>query len=68
MALAGEISITEAVQRTKFQTHRLARRQHGWFKADDPRIRWLDVSDPQLEERAAGLVEDFLSGVSPVLQ
>ncbi len=66
--LAGEISITEAVQRTKFQTHRLARRQHGWFKADDPRIRWLDVSDPQSEERAAGLVDDFLSGVPPVLQ
>ena len=66
--LSGEISIEDAVQRTKFQTHRLARRQHGWFKADDPRISWLDVSDPQLEERATGLMYDFLSGTPPVVQ
>lgn len=66
--LAGEISLPEAVQRTKFQTHRLARRQHGWFRANDPRIRWLEADDPQLEERAGALIANFLSDGSPVLQ
>ena len=66
--LAGEISLPEAVQRTKFQTHRLARRQHGWFRANDPRIRWLEADDPLLEERAGALIADFLSDGSPVLQ
>ena len=59
--LAGEISLDEAVQRTKFQTHRLARRQYTWFKLQDPRINWLDGSDPGVATRAAALVADFLS-------
>ena len=57
--LDGTISLAEAVQRTKFQTHRLARRQHSWFKPSDPRIHWLDASDPQVEEQAAALTEAF---------
>ena len=64
--LAGEISLEEAVQRTKFQTHRLARRQYAWFKLNDPRISWLDALDPTLEDQAAELVADFLSEASPV--
>ena len=60
--LAGEITLDEAVRRTKFQTHRLARRQHTWFKPDDARIRWLDVSDLGLEASAAHLAAEFLPG------
>jgi tRNA dimethylallyltransferase len=59
--LAGDITLAEAVQRIKFQTHRLARRQYAWFKSDDPRIHWLDASDPHLEQQATDLVSDFLS-------
>ena len=59
--IAGEISLEEAVQRTKFQTHRLARRQYTWFKLQDPRINWLNSSDPDVATRAAALVADFLS-------
>ena len=59
--LAGEISLDEAVQRTKFQTHRLARRQYTWFKRQDPRISWLDGSGPDVDTQAAALVADFLS-------
>ena len=62
--LLGETTLDEAVQRTKFQTHRLARRQYTWFKGDDPRIHWLDASELHLEERAAALIADFLSGSS----
>ncbi|HZA24245.1 MAG TPA: tRNA (adenosine(37)-N6)-dimethylallyltransferase MiaA [Dehalococcoidia bacterium] len=66
--LNGEITLEEAVQRTKFQTHQLARRQYTWFKRSDPRIRWLDAADPQLDEKAAQLVTDFYSRSRPVLQ
>jgi tRNA dimethylallyltransferase len=60
--LAGAITLAEAVQRTKFQTHRLARRQYTWFKLSDPRIHWLDASDRHLQQRAVELVASFLSG------
>jgi tRNA dimethylallyltransferase len=60
--LAGKITLEEAVQRTKYQTHHLARRQHTWFKPDDGRITWLDASGPDLEARAAHLAGEFLSG------
>ena len=50
--LTGEISLEEAIQRTKFQTHRLARRQYTWFKPSDPRINWLPVEKPNLAEAA----------------
>jgi tRNA dimethylallyltransferase len=66
--LRGEIALAEAVQRTKFQTHQLARRQYTWFKPTDPRIRWLDAADSHLEEQAARLVADFYSTSRPVLQ
>ena len=45
--LAGELSPDEAIARIKTGSHRLARKQHGWFRADDSRIAWLDAeSDP----------------------
>ena len=49
--LAGELSLDEAVARIKTETHRLARMQHAWFRADDPRIHWIDVTagDPFAE-------------------
>jgi tRNA dimethylallyltransferase len=59
--LAGELTLGEAIQRTKFATHRLARQQYTWFRLADPRIRWLDASDPYLDEQAAELVSSFLS-------
>ena len=58
--LAGSITLEEAVQRTKFQTHRLVRRQYNWFKPDDPRIRWLDGSLSDVERQAGRMVEKLL--------
>lgn len=59
--LQGEMALTEAVQRIKYATHRLARRQYMWFRLADPRIRWLDASSSPYEQ-AAGLVRSFLEG------
>ena len=66
--LEGVLSLEEAVQRTKYQTHRLARRQYTWFKPDDPRIRWLNGQDANVDEQAGQLVEEFLRSVPPVIQ
>lgn len=41
----GELSLEEAVERTRASTHRLIRMQATWFRADDPRIAWVDGSD-----------------------
>jgi tRNA A37 N6-isopentenylltransferase MiaA len=50
------MTLAEAAARMKTETHRLARHQNAWFKADDPRIRWLDAGEGVLEE-AERLVE-----------
>ena len=66
--LMGELSLTEAISRTKTQTHRLARRQYTWFKLSDPRIVWLDNSGLGIVERSTELVRAYLSEPSPVVQ
>lgn len=66
--LAGEITLDEAAQRTKFQTHRMARRQYSWFKPVDSRIRWLDAEDGDVESSAAGLVAEFLQSAPAVVE
>ena len=66
--LTGDITLEEAVRRTKTQTHRLARRQYTWFKPADPRITWLDAARPDLDDAAARLVSAFLESNPLVLQ
>ena len=39
--VAGEVSLDEAAARAKHATHRLARSQGAWFKANDSRIAWF---------------------------
>ena len=44
--LAGHLlngaDLSDAVQRTKFRTHRYIRQQSNWFRRDDPRICWFE--------------------------
>ncbi len=48
--LRGESTLGEAVERTKFGTHRLARNQDQWFRRDDRRIVWVtDANDIDLQ-------------------
>lgn len=53
--LRGEMTLEEAVDRIKFETHRFARQQATWFRQDDPRIHWIDASanDPLEDIRVA---------------
>lgn len=66
--LDGELSLDEAVSRTKTQTHRLARRQYAWFKPSDARITWLEADDPGMPERAVEAVSSYLDSQTPVIQ
>lgn len=57
--LSGEIDLQTAVERTKVSTHRFARRQNAWFKAADPRIRWIDALGDSVSQ-AAEIAAEFL--------
>ena len=53
--LRGELPPDEARAAVAAGTRRLARKQMGWF-GRDPRVHWLDAQDPDLVEKALGLV------------
>ena len=52
--LSSGLALAEAVQRTKYATHRLARRQLTWFRAGDPRIWWA-APGPEAAQGAQGM-------------
>jgi tRNA dimethylallyltransferase len=58
--LRGELSLEEAVERIKFETHRFVRQQYTWFRLDDERIHWFDIGEGDYEERAAAHVATWL--------
>ena len=59
MFLKDEISLEEAIQQIKYETHRFVRHQYAWFRLDDARIHWFDVALVP-EEEIDGLVSRFL--------
>jgi tRNA dimethylallyltransferase len=65
--LRNEMTLPEAIDRIKYETHRLARHQYAWFRLGDSRIRWFDTSKMKAKGNLAalnkvkGLVEGFIS-------
>ena len=57
--LDGELTLDEAREETVKATRRFARRQESWFRRD-PRVRWLDASQPP-----ESLLAEALSAGSP---
>ena len=57
--LNGELTLEEASQRIKYETHRFARRQYAWFRLNDPRIHWLRTGTG-VNDEATALVEGWL--------
>jgi tRNA dimethylallyltransferase len=63
----GEMTLPEAVDKMKHETHRLARHQYAWFRLDDSRIRWYGVTERTRKAGIAGmdeikaLIEGFIS-------
>jgi tRNA dimethylallyltransferase len=48
--LSGSINLEEAVRQTAVATNRLIRHQNTWFKRDDPRIHWFDMTGDTREQ------------------
>ncbi len=63
--LSGEISLEDAVQRIKYRTHGIARRQYAWFRLEDPRIRWLQATDNPTEQ-ALSIARDYLNSCATI--
>jgi tRNA dimethylallyltransferase len=55
--VAGTLHASEAIAATQQATHRLARQQATWFRADDPRICWLDAGEDAAERAIAAVTE-----------
>jgi tRNA dimethylallyltransferase len=43
--LRGEMTLSEAIDKIKYETHKLARHQYAWFRPGDNRIHWFDTSE-----------------------
>jgi tRNA dimethylallyltransferase len=41
----GRLSLPDAVQRYKFETHRYVRQQYSWFRLADPAIKWYYATE-----------------------
>ncbi|BAU63300.1 tRNA delta(2)-isopentenylpyrophosphate transferase [Stanieria sp. NIES-3757] len=56
--LAGELSLTEAIDLTILHTRQFAKRQRTWFRAY-PEIEWFDVNNPNLLELVWQRIKEF---------
>ena len=56
----GQLSLEEAVQKLKFNTHAYIRRQKTYFKKYFSDASWVDVGKPGFEEVTLNKVESFL--------
>ena len=60
--LAGEMTLGEAVERIKFETHRFARQQATWFRRDDRRIHWFELGGAsKTTETVAKFIEGWVA-------
>jgi tRNA dimethylallyltransferase len=55
----GTMTEAEAIADTARLTQKYARRQMSWFRRDK-RIQWLDYQDPQAQQKAVALVDEWL--------
>ena len=65
--LRGEMTLPQAIDKIKYETHRLARHQYAWFRLGDNRIHWFDTSEAEAKasivalNKVKGLIEGFIS-------
>ncbi|MQG84656.1 MAG: tRNA (adenosine(37)-N6)-dimethylallyltransferase MiaA [SAR202 cluster bacterium] len=60
--ISGELSINDATEKIKINTHRFIRSQYNWFRISDTRIHWFDTITSQCnyEQEIKGLIEPFI--------
>ncbi len=56
--LDGTLTLDDAIQQIKYETHRFARHQYAWFRSNDKRIHWFDVRQ-DFGSKANEIVKDF---------
>ena len=61
--LEKEFSWQECVRNIRSRTHRLIRTQENWFKKDDTRIHWFDLSKMSLEEITSSAYNQYKSAI-----
>lgn len=60
--LRGELTLENAIEKIKFETHRVARHQYAWFRLGDKRIQWFDIQgEVEVEAEIKELVAGFLA-------
>lgn len=65
--LRGEMTLSGAIDKMEYETHRLARHQYAWFRLSDNRIHWFDTSVAEAKanivvlDKVKGLIEGFIS-------
>jgi len=57
--LKGKLTLADAVQQTKFETHRLVRHQYSWFRLKDVRIGWFDIQKEKEGKILARLKQSY---------
>ncbi len=55
----NQMSLDEAVQQIKYETHRYIRQQNLWFRLKDNRIHWFNIGN-EIEADINKLVKEFL--------
>jgi len=58
--LQGEMTLPQAIDKIKYETHRLARHQYAWFRLGDSRIHWFDTRE-QTENSIQSLIQRFVA-------
>lgn len=58
--LRGEMSLPDALQRLKFDTHGFIRKQVIWFRPDH-RIHWLDATDQTNIDQSIALISEVMT-------
>jgi tRNA dimethylallyltransferase len=59
--IRGELTLEEAVQKIKTETHRFIRHQYAWFRLDDEKIHWFDIEKTK-DSEIEGTAREFLNG------
>jgi len=65
--LRGEMTLPNAIDKIKYETHRLARHQYAWFRLNDSRIHWFDTTEAEAKgkivvlNKVKSLIEGFIS-------
>ncbi|MGQ9547057.1 MAG: tRNA (adenosine(37)-N6)-dimethylallyltransferase MiaA [Roseiflexus sp.] len=62
----GRITLQEAIDRLKYDTHTFARRQPAWFRRL-PNVLTLPADDPDLRQQATAIVRRWIEGNATIV-